>query len=334
MIRRGTLSIILAGVLLPALAGEVSRTDPFAAFRKPAELAEAANAATQAQVALGRTLFYDPILSGARNRSCATCHQADLGWGDGRARAQGEVTLALRSPTVLNVALGEQFGWDGKFGTLESVAFTPITSPKNMNLPAAEAIARLSQSPSYVDAFAQAFGSGEVTKARTEEALAAFQRTIVSPPAPFDLWAEGDEAAVSVSAKRGFALFKGKAGCAQCHNGWAFTDGSFHDIGTATGDDLGRGKLFPTSLALRYAFKTPTLRDVALRAPYMHDGSVPSLEAAIDLYDRGGIDRPSRSPLIRPLGLTADEKADLLAFLQTLTSASRIKVTVASGTTR
>jgi cytochrome c peroxidase len=330
MIWRATLSIILAGLLLPAFADEVSRTDPFAAYRPPSELSTIDDAASQARIALGRTLFYDPILSGSRNRSCATCHQADLGWGDGRARAQGEVALPLRSPTLLNVVLGEQFGWDGKFGTLEAVAFIPITSPKNMNLPAAEAVARLTQSPAYVEAFAKAFGSGEVTKARIEDALADFERTIVSGPAPFDHWVEGDESAISASAKRGFALFNGKAGCAQCHSGWAFTDGSFHDIGTATGDDLGRGKLFPTSLALRYAFKTPTLRDIALRAPYMHNGSVPSLEAVIDLYDRGGIDRPSRSPLIRLLGLTTEEKADLLAFLQTLTSVRPAKVTVAS----
>jgi cytochrome c peroxidase len=334
MIRRTTLSVFLAGLLLPALAGEVSRTDPFAPYRRPAELSTVADPATQAKIALGRTLFYDPVLSGGRNRSCATCHQAELGWSDGRARAQGEATLALRSPTLLNVALGELFGWDGKFGTLEAVAFTPISSPKNMNLPVGEAVARLTQSPSYVGAFVQAFGSDTITKSRIEEALAAFERTIVSQPAPFDHWAEGDEAAVPASAKRGFALFNGKAGCAQCHSGWAFTDGSFHDIGTATGEDLGRGKLFPTSLALRYAFKTPTLRDVAARAPYMHDGSVPSLEAVIDLYDRGGIDRPSRSPLIRPLGLTAEEKADLLAFLQTLTSAPQAQVTVASDTVR
>src|SRR6185312_13125648 len=108
--------------------------------------------------------------------------------------------------------------------------------------------------------------------------------------------------------------------CSSCHSGWAFTDGSFHDIGTAQGKDIGRGRLFPTSKKLKYAFKTPTLRDVARRAPYMHDGSVPTLEAVIDLYNRGGIDRPSRSELIKPLNLSQVEKADLIAFLRTLTS--------------
>jgi cytochrome c peroxidase len=134
---------------------------------------------------------------------------------------------------------------------------------------------------------------------------------------------KGDATAISPAAKRGFDLFNGKAGCANCHSGASFTDGSFQDIGTANGNDIGRARLFPSSNKLHYAFKVPTLRDVARRAPYMHDGSVPTLEAVIDLYDNGGIDRPSRSELIHPLGLTPQEKTDLIAFLQTLTGAPR-----------
>ena len=145
----------------------------------------------------------------------------------------------------------------------------------------------------------------------------------MSEDAPFDRWLDGKETAISEAAKRGFDLFNGKANCAACHSGWAFTDASFHDIGSARDNDLGRGSLFPTSVALRYAFKTPTLRDVARRAPYMHDGSVPSLDVVIELYNRGGIDRPSRAEEIHPLGLTADEKADLIAFLYTLNGTSQ-----------
>lgn len=140
------------------------------------------------------------------------------------------------------------------------------------------------------------------------------------PNSAFDRWIRGDENAIDTSAKRGFEIFNGKGRCADCHSGWAFTDGSFHDIGVAQDDDIGRGRLFPTSVKLRHAFKTPTLRDVARRAPYMHDGSLPTLEAVIDLYNRGGIERPSRSELIGPLGLTKQEKEDLIAFLETLTS--------------
>jgi cytochrome c peroxidase len=184
-------------------------------------------------------------------------------------------------------------------------------------------IDRLSELPGYRAAFDAAFGNGSVTREKIEQSLATFERTIVSGQAPFDRWIRGDETAISAAAKRGFALFNGKANCAVCHSGWAFTDAAFHDIGVAKDDDLGRGRLFPMSVKLQHAFKTPTLRDVARRAPYMHDGSVASLADVIDLYDRGGIDRPSRDNDIRPLNLQTREKADLIAFLNTLSDTAK-----------
>ena len=191
-----------------------------------------------------------------------------------------------------------------------------------MNLTESELIARLSAIPAYGDAFGHAFGDGAVTRSRIEAALATFERTVVAGQSPFDQWIMGDESAISAAAKRGFRIFNGKARCSTCHNGPSFTDGSFHDIGTAQNDDIGRGRLFPSSEKLRYAFKTPTLRDVARRAPYMHNGSVATLEDVIELYDKGGIDRPSRSPSIRRLSLEASEKKDLVAFLQSLNASS------------
>jgi len=274
----------------------------------------------RAKEELGRALFFDPILSGARVRSCATCHNPGLAWGDGEPRAIGEneVRLPLRSPTLLNIAWVPKLGWDGHFHDLESVAMGPITGQTNMNLPERELIERLSALAGYHAAFDAAFGNGGVTREKIEQSLATFERTIVSGDAPFDRWIHGDETAISAAAKRGFALFNGKANCAVCHSGWAFTDAAFHDIGVAKDDDLGRGRLFPSSVKLQHAFKTPTLRDVARRAPYMHDGSVASLADVIELYDRGGIDRPSRDNDIRPLNLQSREKADLIAFLNTL----------------
>lgn len=273
-----------------------------------------------AKLALGRMLFFDPILSGAKIRSCSTCHDPGLSWADGRPRAIGEKQemLPLRTPTLLNVAWTPKLGWDGHFRNLESVAMGPITAPNIMDLSEDKMVDRLAAIPGYVEAFHGAFGPGAITESNVEMALATFERTIVSGEAPFDRWINGNSTAISAAAKRGFALFNGKANCAACHSGWAFSDASFHDIGTARGDDIGRGRLFPNSVALRYAFKTPTLRDVARRGPYMHDGSVPTLQAVVDLYDRGGIARPSRDPNIRPLGLSGGEKADLIAFLQTL----------------
>jgi cytochrome c peroxidase len=289
-------------------------------YRRPAIPYPSDDPFSQAKADLGRMLFFDPSLSGSRTRSCASCHSPSLSWADGLPRAQGEKALALRTPTLLAVAWIPLFGWDGKYRDLESVAFGPITSPDNMNLHEDALIQRLSAIPGYVDAFSTAFREGGVTRENIELALATFERSIVAQDAPFDRWIAGNENAISAAAKRGFTLFNGKAHCSSCHSGYAFSDGSFHDIGTARGDDIGRGRLFPTSIALKYAFKTPTLRDVARRAPYMHDGSVATLRDVIELYNRGGIDRPSRSPDIGPLRLSGGEKADLLAFLDTLTS--------------
>jgi cytochrome c peroxidase len=281
------------------------------------------NSYSETKAGLGRMLFFDPILSGSRSRSCATCHNPSLSWGDGLARAigEGQAAMALRSPTLLNVAWVPRLGWDGKFRDLESVAIGPITSPANMNLPEPVLIERLAAIPGYIRSFAAAFGEGPITRRNIEAALATYERPIVSGTAPFDRWVMGDEKAINRSAKRGFGIFTGKGRCSECHSGWAFTDSSFHDIGTGQGDDIGRGRLFPDSIKLRYAFKTPTLRDVARRAPYMHNGSLATLREVVALYDRGGVERPSRSVLIGPLALSEGEKTDLIAFLQTLNSA-------------
>jgi cytochrome c peroxidase len=151
-------------------------------------------------------------------------------------------------------------------------------------------------------------------------AVAAFERTLEPGIAPFDRWVAGDETAISESAKRGFALFTGKADCAVCHGGWRFTDDQFHDIGTTT-TDRGRGREIKDA-ALNFAFKTPTLRSVALRAPYMHNASIATLADVVRHYEKGGIDRPSRSPMLVPIELTEVERLDLVAFLETLTGES------------
>ncbi len=281
------------------------------------------DAYSEAKFKLGRTLFFDPLLSGSKVRSCATCHNPGLSWADGEQHALGEKQLPLRTPTLLNVAWTPKLGWDGHFRDLEGVAIGPLSSPDNMNLPVHELIGRLSVIPGYVNAFNATYGKGDITQGKIEQALATFERSIVSTDAPFDRFIAGDQRAIDEAAKRGFALFNGKANCAACHSGWAFTDSSFHDIGVAAGDDVGRGRLFPTSVKLKYAFKTPTLRDVTRRGPYMHNGSVATLSDVIALYDRGGIDRPSRDSEIHPLNLSDREKADLVAFLGTLSGAPK-----------
>jgi len=148
-------------------------------------------------------------------------------------------------------------------------------------------------------------------------ALAEFERTLEPAITPFDRWVAGDETAISAAAKRGFALFNGKAACVACHNGWRFTDDQFHDIGTTT-TDQGRGKAAKDE-TLNFAFKTPTLRSVALRAPYMHNASLATLDDVMRHYEKGGIDRPSRSPLLVPIQLSDAERHDLVVFMNTLT---------------
>ena len=234
----------------------------------------------------------------------------------GRRRAQPPALALAHDP---GAAWLEGFGWDGKFRTLESVAFTPLSAAANMGRNEQELLRDIAENDAYRAAFDRLFPGEGVSHATVERALATYQRTIVPAVAPFDRWIAGDDAAIPEAARRGFDLFTGRAECAECHATWRFTDDSFRDIGTGGDRDLGRGRLFPNSKALQHAFKVPTLRDVAKRAPYMHDGSLPTLESVIALYDRGGVERPSRNEHVHPLGLSPQERDDLLAFLQTLT---------------
>jgi cytochrome c peroxidase len=195
---------------------------------------------------LGRRLFFDPILSGSLTRSCASCHNPNLSWGDGQPRGASLAhdRLPTRCPTLLSVGWVPKLGWSGQFPDLESVAMTPITSPKMMNLSENVMIERLSAISGYVAAFNNAFHEPEIDRRQIEQALATYERSILPTAAPFDRWIDGDRTAISRSAQRGFALFNGKANCAACHSGWAFTDSSFHDIGSAQNDD-GTRQTFP-----------------------------------------------------------------------------------------
>ncbi len=255
--------LAIAGASIVVSSNAPHRETSRESYRRPAEIPyPAENPYTAAKAELGRTLFFDPILSGSRNRSCGSCHNPSLSWGDGAPRAigEGQAALPFRSPTLLAIAWIPRLGWDGKFRDLEAVTFGPITSPANMNLPEAALIKRLQAIPNYVTAFEEVFGPDGITRRNIELALATFQRSIVAGQTPFDSWIESDEKAISAAAKRGFDLFNGKARCSGCHNGFAFSDGSFHDIGTAKDGDIGRGRLFPTSLKLRYAFKNTVFR--------------------------------------------------------------------------
>jgi cytochrome c peroxidase len=280
------------------------------------------NLYSKAKEDLGRMLFFDPRVSGSNVISCATCHNPSLSWGDSLAKGigHGHLPLGRRSPTVLNLAWAERLFWDGRAASLEEQALGPIQSEAEMNMVIDNLPKKLLAIPGYPELFKKAFPGELVTNQLVAKAIATFERTLISEPSPFDRWISGDEKAISNAAKNGFAVFNGKAKCVTCHSGWSFTDGSFHDIGMSDGD-LGRGKYLPKLMSMQHAFKTPTLRDVARRSPYMHDGSEKTLKEVIEFYNQGGkAAREGKSEDIHPLNLTAREKIELEDFLKSLTS--------------
>lgn len=289
-------------------------------YKRPDKIPFPASNPYQAEkAALGKMLFFDPRLSIHQNISCATCHNPSFGWEQGLQFSVGAQNseLGRHSPTVLNLAWGDTFFWDGRADSLEAQALGPIQADVEMNMPLDVLVDRLKSIEGYQPFFNQVFDTG-ITPENIAAAIATFERTIVSGPAPFDLWIEGDEDAISESAKRGFELFNGKAKCSACHTGWNFTDNKFHDIGLFT-EDTGLFALNDSDEKNRYAFKTPGLRNISERAPYMHNGSVATLEAVIIHYLSGGIQRPSLASEMTPLQLTPKDIQDLKAFLRTLT---------------
>ncbi len=271
---------------------------------------------------LGKALFFDPRLSRSGSMSCGTCHNPSFGWSDGLAKAVGfgMAPLARRTPHVRNMAWGAAFQWDGRAPSLEAQAKMPITAPDEMNMTMDLVVERLKAVPGYAPLFQAAFGGEDpINQKNVTAALATFQRTLVSGKSPFDRWVEGEDSAIGSEAKRGFALFTGKAHCSACHSSWRFSDDSFHDIGLKASEDLGRGKFAPPSVvAMQNAFKTPSLRDLRLQGPYMHDGQLHTIDAVIEHYAKGGEKRPSLSFEMKSVELSERERRDLVAFLETL----------------
>lgn len=284
---------------------------------------------TAARVELGRRLFFEKRLSRDGSLACASCHVPAAAFTDGRGRpvGVGGVIGRRNTPTLVNRAYGRAFFWDGRAASLDLQALEPMVSPREMGNTHQEIVRRLSAEPSYRDAFARAFGEAEVTIGRVAEAIAAFERTLVSGNTPFDRYVTlGDTGALSAEARRGLALFRGKANCVLCHEPPLFTDERFHTTGVAWQGgvlaDSGRFAVTRREEDLG-AIKTPTLRELTRTAPYMHDGSIATLQDVVEFYDRGGIANPYRDPLLHPLRLTDGEKQALLAFLRSLSAPSR-----------
>ena len=266
---------------------------------------------TRETVALGRRLFFDKQLSGDRRRSCATCHDPKHAFSDGRVRALDVSGAPLRrhAPAIVNRGYGRAFFWDGRADTLEQQVLQPIFNPLELALSEAELIRRTRLQPAQVAA-----------------ALASYVRTIRSGDSPFDRYVAGRLDALTSLQKTGLQVFRGKGNCTACHVGPNFTDERFHNTGLAwrDGEWLDNGRFAVSGVARdRGAFKTPTLRDVARTAPYMHDGSLATLDEVVEFYSNGGRANPGLDPEMRARQFTPDDTRALVAFLTALSGSIR-----------
>ncbi len=281
------------------------------------------NPPTADKVRLGRRLFRERLLSRDRSIACVDCHQPKRAFTDGRPKAVGVYgRQGPRSvPTLVNLAWGGSFFWDGRMPTLEEQVVQPILAKSEMDLTLEEAVERLRAKRRYRKAFEEVFGR-EPNGEDLARALAAYVRSIMAGDSPYDRYLFGDRQALSENELAGLRVFRGEGNCAFCHTGPTFSDGEFHNTGIAwrDGEWLDEGRALVTERAEdRGKFKTPTLREVARTAPYTHDGSLATLEDVVEFYNDGGRKNPYLDSRLRPLKLTDDEKTALLAFLRSLT---------------
>lgn len=349
--------MICMGASLRIMGAEIDLSK-FAPLPDVKSVDPAGNPMTPDKIELGRMLYFDPRLAGDSSKSCASCHIPDNGWTQRQQLSDGYPgTKHWRSvPTVLNSAFAKNFFWDGRASSLEEQAAGPIQAPIEMNQNPDHLVEKLSQIPHYEREFKKVFDSS-VTFEKIAQAIAAFERTVVSKNVPFDAYLKGDKSALDAQQVRGLKLFIGKANCVACHHGAMLTDDSFHATGVpeieplqkesdriatrhfftrGTGykhekyghripADFGR-ELITKKAEDHRKFKTPTLREIAVTQPYMHNGAFTTLEEVVAFYNKGGGDVPNKDPLIKPLGLTDGEIEDLVAFLESLTG-DEIKVT-------
>ncbi len=358
MIRSGALLIYIVLLLLvplPAGSQETDYSSPYELAIPDGILPPIIpdeNPVTVGKVALGRKLYFDKRLSIDNTVSCATCHDPRKGFGDGKALAEGVGGQkgARNSPTTLNAAFYDFQFWDGRVETLEEQAKQPLINPVEMAMPSQDAVVeKVRGIEGYPEFFEKVYGTKEITIDHIAGAIASFERTLIEFNSPFDWFIAGNANAISESAKRGWDLFNGKARCNSCHGHIEsypfFTDNKFHNIGVGAKDlrfeelarraeqesdiskltheegasELGR-YLVTRNKADIGAFKTPGLRNIALTAPYMHDGSEPTLTSVIEFYNKGGEPNPFLDGGIVPLELTEEEVADLVEFMKSLTS--------------
>ncbi|HRB71676.1 cytochrome c peroxidase [Flavobacterium sp. WV_118_3] len=297
----------------------------------------AENPYSEAKRDLGKILFFDPRLSKSGQISCASCHDPELGWGDGKRVSHGHDRTpgSRNSKPIINVAYSTIFFWDGRAASLEDQARFPIVDTKEMNNHMDIAVKTIKKIKGYQPLFEKAFGDGKVTEEKIFKAIATFERTVVSRKSRFDKFIEGDSTQLSDKEVAGLHLFRTKARCINCHNSALFSDNQFHNAGlTYYGrkyEDLGRYNITKNADDVG-KFRTPSLREVGKTGPYMHNGLFPELRGVLNLYNAGMPNVkpkgeqvndklfPKTSPLLKKLELDKEELDALEAFLQSITS--------------
>ncbi len=289
----------------------------FPAIRYPAD-----NPYSPERTSLGKMLFFDGRLSSNGAVSCAFCHKPSHGFSDDKPLSfgvDGQPT-GRHTPTLINRVWGKSEFWDGRAPTLESQVVIPITNPHEMGETTDQLVQKLQAIEGYAPLFAAAFGDATINFDRITKALAAYERTIVSGDAAYDRFIAGDKSALTKEQKSGLEFFNGKGECAECHKPPFFTDESFANLGVGAANpvpDPGRAVVTKKKRDLG-KFKVPTLRDLARRGPYMHDGSLKTLGDVLDFYAKGGIPNPHVDTRLLQFYLDAETKSDLLAFLDAL----------------
>ena len=332
------LALIICFTALPLFAA-ASHLESLKAVPVPGN-----NPQTPEKIELGRKLFFDRRLSGDGTMSCITCHDPETGYSDGLAISLNYPTTKnwRNSPTLINIAYNESLFWDGRAKSLEEQALFPMMSAFEMNQNLDYLEEELKGVPEYVDAFQRVF-SGEINRERIAMALASFQRTLISRNAPVDRYLDGDKKALTPEQKRGYEIFTGKGKCTECHSGANFTDNKFYNLGVPENPELVNDPRVAATVRFtakvsgykeyrsltedpgRYlvtkdkkdwkAFKTTGLRELALTAPYMHNGVFDTIDDVVEFLNKGGGDDKNKSPLLAPLNLTNEEKQALKAFL-------------------
>jgi cytochrome c peroxidase len=277
------------------------------------------NPQTAEKIELGKQLYFDKRLSKDNTVSCASCHAPEKGFSNGErfATGVGGAKGGRSAPSVINAAYYRQQFWDGRAASLEEQALGPIANPIEMALSIEDAVGRLNKIAGYKSQFQKVFGT-DANPAGLAKAIAAYERTVLSGNAPFDKYKAGDKSALSEVAERGRKLFFGKANCAACHAGSNFSDNSYHNIGIGMdAKEPDKGRVVVSKLGGDTgAFKTPTLREIARSAPYMHDGSLKTLEEVVEYYAKGGIANEWLDEELFKLRLNDQDKADLVTFMK------------------